>query len=142
MGSEMCIRDRGRDAGVRVAEAARASSVIREKTKLLVSEFSWRVVPENRLFHVKKDKQKIGEDNKPFIVNAESIIETVTVPAIESFFEDLKKITRINDLEVPPLHATLYVRGSPNGIGLNTSKDFDLYVAQQIENRQLDFQGI
>jgi hypothetical protein len=60
----------------------------------------------------------------------------VKAPGIERFYERVGQIMG-EDLEVPPLHVTLYTNEYSFGIGLSSQEAFDKYVASEVSPDEL-----
>jgi hypothetical protein len=91
----------------------------RQRICRLVEETDWTFHKTGELYYVQED------------ADGETIIEMVDMPELEGFFRKLSRITG-KDLEIPPVHVTLYLRGTKTGIGIATQEEFDNRVVEEI----------
>ena len=61
----------------------------------------------------------------------ETIIQIVEIPELHSFLRDLSKLTG-HGFSVPPIHITLYARGTEKGIPIPDQQSFQQLVKAQI----------
>lgn len=66
----------------------------------------------NQFFHVEEEP------------GVESLIEMVAVPGLAPFYAELSRILG-EELELPPVHVTLFTFGRAKGIGLPTQAVFE-----------------
>jgi hypothetical protein len=91
----------------------------RERVRRLVEETDWKFHKTGELFYVQEEE------------GVETIIELVDMPELEGFFRKLSRILD-EDLEVPPVHVTLYMRGTDKGIGLATQEEFENLAVEEV----------
>lgn len=118
----------GRDLGQRLKQAMGKDDSIKNHLREIISRTDWTYEVKSRLYYLSKDKRV---DTEPGIIHAESIIVEVDLAGIRRFYENLSKMLR-TDLDVPPTHITLYTRGDPLGIALNSRADFEQFVIGKV----------
>jgi hypothetical protein len=91
----------------------------RERVRRLVEETDWNFHKTGELYFVQEEE------------GVETIIEMVEVPELEGFFRKLSRIAG-EELEIPPAHVTLYMRGTEKGIGLATQAEFENLVVEEV----------
>ncbi len=80
----------------------------------LIANTSWSFIEEPVVFHIQKDYVfKKGSEHR------EAIIEMIYMKEAEEFYKKLNEILEIK-IEEPPLHISLYTKGNPMGIGVNS----------------------
>jgi len=85
----------------------------------------WEMTPKNKFYLMAKK----GSDGSI----KESIIQMVHFPAMEEFYEMLRKEKIIaENSPTPPPHITLFTKFDDNGISINSQDDFDDYIIRQI----------
>jgi hypothetical protein len=131
---EFHITVMGRRLGQRLKELSTVNHSLQQSLEELIANTNWHYEIGNECYHVTKDKQ---EDTEAEVVHAESIIINATVPAIQSFFSQLSHLAGEN-IESPFFpHITLYTLGDDQGIGIYSEEDFNNYVKEQINLRDL-----
>lgn len=114
---------------LKVLSAEQRLKVI-SQIKILVENTNWSFAFEPQKYHISKEYlssvQKGSEDQ--LVERREAIIQMVTLPEIQLFYDKLNSILGIK-LEIPPNHITLYTGGSDKekskmGIGINSLSEF------------------
>lgn len=90
----------------------------------LVKETNWSFSLKNGLHHVAKDYTFSNGSHE----HREAILQTADLPTLKSFYEKLNQILGTR-FEVPPVHITLYTKGSDKeksrmGVGINSEAEF------------------
>jgi hypothetical protein len=82
--------------------------------------------------------RRLGKGHHAREGEADTIIEMVDMPGLEGFFARLSEIVG-RDLPVPPVHVTLYMRGTEKGIGLPTREVFAELVQGEVDLERLEW---
>jgi hypothetical protein len=90
-----------------------------KRIRRLAEETDWTFHKTGELYYVQEEE------------GVETIIEMVDMPHLEGFFRKLSRMID-EDLEVPPVHVTLYMRGTDKGIGLATQEEFENLVVEEV----------
>ncbi len=90
-----------------------------EQVRGLIEESNWEFRKLERFYHVQEEPE------------AETIIQMVEVPGLASFFRRLSELVG-KELEMPPMHVTLYMRNTEKGIGLPTQAEFEKLAQKQV----------
>jgi hypothetical protein len=122
---ELHITILSRDAADQVTEYLQQNPKDAPGVKKLIDQTYWSFYKENRFYHVREDEE------------TETIIQMVEVPELEPFFKKLGEMTG-RSLDLPPVHVTLYMRGTEKGIGLPTQAVFDELVQEKVDLDELE----
>ena len=123
----------GKDLGEKIAAKVKAAPGLAERLQGLAREASLLVGQPGKLHHA--SAEKTDKNDQP--LHAESIIQMVEVPGLETFCQRLKELTG-ELVEIPPTHVTLYTLGDPDGIGLPDKAAFDEFVTGEIQVEDLE----
>jgi hypothetical protein len=122
---ELHITVLSRDAAEQVARHMEQKPQGRQEMKNLVEQTEWSFHKQERFYHVSEDAE------------TETIIQMVKMPGLEDFFRNLGELIG-ERLEIPPVHVTLFMRGTEKGIGLPTRQVFDELVQGRVELDELE----
>jgi hypothetical protein len=117
--NELHITILSKDAAEAVSQHLQAHPQDRDQVVRLIDDTQWDFKKTGELYYIKE-----AED-------VETIIEMVDMPVLDDFFQKLAGIVK-EELEVPPAHVTLYMRGTDKGIGLATQEEFDRLVVEEV----------
>ena len=126
----------GSELGRKIIEMSSANHEIKERILKAIAEADWSYSVQGKMHHVVKDKELPSPPAANKILHAESIIRMASVPGIQQFYEQLGAIVGIQ-LEVPPVHVTLYTYGDPRGIGLPNQAAFEEFVREEVAPDEL-----
>ena len=132
---EVHITVMGRALSGKMAKAIQANPMLESQIEQAIKEMNRSYEKLDRMYHVAKDIEP-DEEGGARVVHAESIIVMVKAPGIERFYERLRQIID-DDLEVPPLHVTLYTYKHSFGIGLSSQAAFDKHVTCEVSPDEL-----
>jgi hypothetical protein len=123
---ELHITVLSRDAAEQVQAYMEQEPENGSRIRRLVDETDWSFRKQERYYHVQEDPQ------------VETIIQMVDVQGLESFFRQVSEWVG-RELEPPPPHVTLYMRGTEKGIGLPTHEEFERLARAEIRMDELEF---
>jgi hypothetical protein len=126
----------GSELGQKLIEMCSANHEIKERILRAITEVDCFYRAQDEMYHVAKDKQLTSADGESELLHAESIIRMVSVPGIQQFYKQLSTIAGIQ-LEMPPLHVTLYTYGDSRGIGLSNQAAFREFVTKEVQPNEL-----
>ncbi len=101
--------------GRQIKKAIKARPELADQIAELAETTEWGAQPTGERYRLRKQYE--GEDEP-----RESIIEMVETPGAGGFIAQLNELTGLALEEQPP-HVTLYTKGNPQGIGVNTAQD-------------------
>jgi hypothetical protein len=93
----------------------------------LIQKTDWSFKKQERLYHIREDDE------------TETIVQMVEVVGLEDFLTSLGNILEAQ-LDPPPTHLTLYMRGTDIGIGLPTNKSLTDKLQTEVKPEELEFQ--
>jgi hypothetical protein len=125
---ELHITILSREAAEAVRQLLEDEPEQEDQFRRLIEESNWEFRKLERLYHVQEDQQ------------VETIIQMVEMPGLVDFFKQVKELVG-KDLELPPTHVTLYMRGTDKGIGLPTQAEFERLVQNQVHTSELEGEG-
>ena len=123
----------GKDLGEKITAKVKVAPGLAEQLQGLAREASLLVGQLGTLHHA--SAEKTDENDQP--LHAESVIQMVDVPGLETFYQRLEKLTG-EAVEIPPTHVTLYTLGDPEGIGLPDWATFKARVTGEIQMEDLE----
>ena len=91
-----------------------------DRLRRLINDTSWKFRKLDSFYHAQEGP------------GSETIIQMVEVPELAAFFKQLEELVG-KELELPPTHVTLYMRGTEKGIGLPTPDEFERLVQKQVQ---------
>jgi len=126
----------GRKLGQELEEAIEVNPRLNTTLMQAVKEASWHkqgwsFKKKDEMYHVSRDREQVNPRGEVEVIHAESIILMVEAPGVDKFYEELSRLLG-KDLEVPPVHVTLYTHGDTVGIGLLTQAAFEEFVAGRV----------
>lgn len=126
----------GRALGQELEEAIETIPRLKAKLTKAVKEAAWHkqdwsYKKKDEIYHVSREKEQANPRGEVEVIHAESIILMIEAPGIQEFYLILSELLG-KDLEVPPVHVTLYTYGDPFGIGLPTQAVFEEFVTGRV----------
>jgi ribosomal protein S15P/S13E len=95
-----------------------------EQVRQLVDETNWEYRKLDSFYHIQEEPE------------VETIVQMVEVPGVDTFFKQVGHPVG-QELELPPTHVTLYMRGTEKGIGIPTQAEFERLAQKQIRLEEL-----
>ena len=91
----------------------------------------WSYRKKDEMYHLSRDSAQVNPRGEIEVIHAESIILMVEAPGVDKFYEELSGLLG-KDIEVPPVHVTLYTHGDTVGIGLLTQAAFEAFATGRV----------
>jgi hypothetical protein len=121
---ELHITILSREAADKVKARLEQHPQDRDRLERLIAETGWSYRKIDDYYLVQEEP------------GVETIIQMVAVPGLEPFYQELSRLLG-EELEQPPAHVTLYMRGASKGIGLPTQAEFDRLVKAKVDPAEL-----
>jgi hypothetical protein len=121
---EVHITILSRDAAEAVRQHLERSPQDEDQVQRLVDESNWDYRKLDSFYHIQEEPE------------VETIVQMVEVPGAGTFFKQMGQLVG-QELELPPTHVTLYMRGTEKGIGIPTQAEFERLAQKQIGLEEL-----
>jgi hypothetical protein len=95
-----------------------------DEDQVRMDETNWEYRKLDSFYHIQEDPE------------VETIVQMVEVPGAGAFFNQVGQLVG-QELELPPTHVTLYMRGTEKGIGIPTQAEFERLAQKQIRLEEL-----
>jgi hypothetical protein len=113
--------------GKRTQEWLLAEGVLDEAVELLENVPQWNIVSLGDILLLRNIETV---DNGEQVVE-ESIIQLVTLPGLDAFYNQLRAATDL-DIPTPPAHITLFTKNADRGIGLYSNTQLTDYIVKKL----------
>jgi ribosomal protein S15P/S13E len=121
---EVHITILSRDAAEAVRQHLERYPQDEEQVRQLVDETNMDYRKLDSFYHIQEEPE------------VETIVQMVEVPGVGTFFKQVGQLVG-QELELPPTHVTLYMRGTEKGIGIPTQAEFERLAQKQIRLEEL-----
>jgi hypothetical protein len=121
---EIHITILSRDAAEAVRQHLERYPQDEEQVRQLVDETIWDYRKLDSFYYIQEEPE------------VETIVQMVKVPGVDTFFKQVGQLVG-QELELPPTHVTLYMRGTEKGIGIPTQAEFERLAQKQIRLEEL-----
>jgi ribosomal protein S15P/S13E len=121
---EVHITILSRDAAETVRQHLERYPQDEDQVRRMVDETNWEYRKLDSFYHIQQAPDE------------ETIVQMVEVPGLDTFFNQVGQLVG-QELELPPTHVTLYMRGTEKGIGIPTQAEFEQLAQKQIRLEEL-----
>ena len=120
----------GRKVGQALVAADGGKGLVFDSIRELIAQTAWSIVRSGRFVQLHKEKPVEGSSET---INARSIVELVDLPGARDFFKEISQIAG-SEITPPPFHMTIYTNTDPEGIGVSSEADLNLYREKDIRS--------
>lgn len=121
---ELHITILSREAAEKVKAHLERHPQDKDRLEHLIAETNWSYRKKDEYYYIQEEP------------GVETIIQMVALPGLQPFYQELSGLVG-EELERPPAHVTLYMRGASKGIGLPTRAEFNRLVKSRVDPAEL-----